>query len=87
MFDKYDKDVMDRLRDCIDAIDTILFYYERGITAKHRSTLKKVMERSKRAFDRKANRVVQENEREREAEELENECTREDSNRSTNVLY
>jgi hypothetical protein len=87
VFDKYDKDVMDRLKDCMDAIDTILFYYERGITARHRSTLKKTLERSRRAFDRKANRVVQENEREREALELENECKREDIGRSTEVLY
>lgn len=54
-----DRDVLDRLRDCMEMLDRLLFYYERGFTPKIRGDVKKLLDKSRRAFDRKCNEIAE----------------------------
>jgi len=53
-----DRDVLDRLRDNIELLERLMFYYERGFTTKIRSDVKMCLEKSKRAFNRKCDEVA-----------------------------
>lgn len=50
--------MLDRLRDNIELLERLMFYYERGFTTKIRSDVKMCLEKSKRAFNRKCDEVA-----------------------------